>query len=66
MDELTIKSKWLTCLISKIVKKELKKKGIDGDLKIESLTVKAIENCISGHIDASFTIEKDSITKLLN
>ena len=67
MDEMKIKSKIFTGILSKIVSKNLKSKiGIDCDVKIDELLLKNVGNKTSVKISIEGCVETSKISEIIN
>lgn len=66
MDELKIKSKVLTAIISKFVTRALRKKlGKDIEIKLNEVTANVVDGKIVCHIDASCKFDQSELANLL-
>lgn len=66
MNEICIKSKYMTKLLSTIVKKVIKSKlKIASDMQLNSLSITTMEDHIKIHIDSDLILTKDELDKLI-
>lgn len=67
MDEVKIKSKFLTALLSKLIRSVLRKKlGGDIDLRLNEVLATVVDGQVQVHLDADCKIKQSDITRLLN
>ena len=67
LDELKIRSAFLSKLIGKIIKKQISKKfGIKPEISILELDVKNNDVCYTAHLDLNATMSKEELTTLLS
>lgn len=66
MDEMNIVSEFTTSIISKIIKRQLRKKlGCDISIQLNEMRVSVIDGKALVHLDATAQIEKDELVKAL-
>ena len=66
MDEMKIKSAFMTGLISKVLKKMLKRKlGVDIDICLNEVSVSVVDGKTHAHIDADCELQKEQLLKLI-
>lgn len=66
MDEMKIKSAFMTGLISKVLKKMLKRKlGVDIDICLNEVVVSVVDGKTHAHIDADCELQKEQLLKLM-
>ena len=66
MDEMKIKSAFTTGLISKVLKKMLKKKlGVDIEICLNEIAVSVVDGKTHAHIDADCELQKEQLLKLM-
>lgn len=66
MDEMNIMSAFTTSIISKIIKRQLRKKlGCDISIQLNEMRVSVIDGKALVHLDANAQIEKDELVKAL-
>ena len=66
MDEMKIVSKFTTNMISKLVKKVLRKKtGYNIDIQLNGITASINDGRTHIHLDVDAELEKDELTKIL-
>ncbi len=66
MDEMKIVSKFTTNMISKLVKKVLRKKtGYNIDIQLNAITASINDGRTHIHLDVDAELEKDELTKIL-
>ena len=66
MDEMKIVSKFTTNMISKLVKKVLRKKtGYNIDIQLNAITAKIDDGKTHIHLDADAELGKEELTKIL-
>ena len=66
MDEMKIVSKFTTNMISKLVKKVLRKKtGYNIDIRLNGITASINDGRTHIHLDVDAELEKDELTKIL-
>lgn len=66
MDEMKIVSKFTTNMISKLVKKVLRKKtGYNIDIRLNGITAGINDGRTHIHLDVDAELEKDELTKIL-
>lgn len=65
MDELTIRSGWLRKVLSKLIERELKKRGIDMKVSLGSISIKIEETRIKGHMEIDVDGDKSVLEKIL-
>lgn len=67
MDEMKIKSAFLKAIVSKIIKKSIKRKtGANVDVHLEDLDIVVIDGKAKVHLEANAVIEKDDLTRIVN
>lgn len=66
MDEMKIKSAFTTGLLSKVIKKILKRKlGVDIDICLNEITLSVVDGKTHAHIDADCELQKEQLLKLM-
>ena len=66
MDEMKIVSKFTTNMISKLVKKVLRKKtGYNIDIRLNGITASINDGRTHIHLDVDAELDKDELTKIL-
>lgn len=66
MDEMRIKSKFTTTLISKLLKMVLKKKlGYEIDIQLNEITATINDGKTNVHLDVDAVLEKDELSKII-
>lgn len=66
MNEICIKSKYMTKLLSAILKKVIKNKlSCTSEVQLNSLCVTTTDNCVKVHIDSDLTLTKEELDKLI-
>lgn len=66
MDEMKIVSKFTTNMISKLVRKVLRKKtGYDIDIQLNRITASINDGRTHIHLDVDAELDKDELTKIL-
>lgn len=66
MDEMKIVSKFTTNMISKLVKKVLRKKtGYNIDIQLNGITASINDGRTHIHLDVDAELDKDELTKIL-
>lgn len=66
MDEMKIVSKFTTNMISKLVKKVLRKKtGYNIDIQLNGITASINDGKTHIHLDVDAELDKDELTKIL-
>lgn len=66
MDEMTIKSRFMRTIISKLLDRMVKKNlGYDANIILNGLTVRITDEKAYVHVDADATVSKDELTKIL-
>lgn len=66
MDEMKLESKFTTGLVSKIVKRAIRKKlGYDVDIQLNGFRTTVIDEKTHVHLDVDLDLNKDELNKLL-
>ena len=66
MDEMKIESKFTTGIVSKLIKREVKKKlGYDIDVQLNQFRTTVIEGKTHLHLDVDLDLSKEELDKLL-
>lgn len=66
MDELKLESKAMTAIVSRIVKKTVKKKaGYDVDIQLNNLRTTVIDDKTHVHLDVDLELGKEDLDKIL-
>lgn len=66
MDEMKIRSKFTTSIISKLVAMVIRKKlGYDVELKLNEVTTTVIDGKTHVHLDVDAELEKDELVKII-
>lgn len=67
MDEMKIESKFTTAIVSKLVKKGVKKKfGYDIDVRLNNFRTTVLDEKTHVHLDVDLELSKEDLNKLLD